>query len=304
MKKNKARPYGRKKCVIVGLGEILWDVFPDGRRLGGAPANFAFYANSLGEDGVIVSRVGKDKDGEQILSRLLSAGLDARYIDVDNARPTGSVTVFSDERGLPRFIIHEERAWDYLEMNPRLEALAASADAVCFGSLGQRSPASREAVRTFLRFTRGDCLRIFDLNLRSPHFSPESIDHLLKKSNVLKLNDEEIQNAARLLGLPGGEDGIAAALLAAYPLDLVVLTRGEKGSRVFSRKETVDSPAARVEVLDTVGAGDAFAAVVTVGLLRKKPLQHINGVANQVAGFVCSQRGAWAELPENLVRSL
>jgi fructokinase len=304
MKKGEDKSCGRKKFVIVGLGEILWDVFPDGRKLGGAPANFAFYARGLGEDGIIASRVGKDKDGEEILSRLHPAGLDTRYIDVDSAHPTGSVTVFSDEQGLPRFTIHEERAWDFLEMNPRLESLAAAADAVCYGSLGQRSPVSRKAILGFLECTRRDCLRIFDLNLRPPHFSPESIGHLLNKSRVLKLNDEEIQIVGPLLAVTGGDDEIAAAFLAAYPLDFVVLTRGEGGGRIYSGDETIDSPAVRVEVADTVGAGDAFAAVVAVGLLRNRPLRHICAVANQIAGFVCGQRGAWAELPESLVKSL
>jgi fructokinase len=304
MRKNGARPGGRKKFVIVGLGEILWDVFPEARRMGGAPANFAFYAKNLGEEGIIVSRVGKDKDGEMIFARLRSAGLDRQYIDVDKIHPTGSVTVFSDDRGLPRFTIHEGRAWDYLEMNPGLEALAAIADAVCYGSLGQRSPVSRKAIRSFLEGTRPDCLRVFDLNLRLPYFSSESIAALLKKTRILKLNDEEIRSAARLLGLPGGEKEIVSALFAAYPLDLIVLTHGEQGSRILSRDETVESPAVRVEVVDTVGAGDAFTAVAAVGLLRKKALPHINTIANEVAGFVCSRPGAWAELPENLVRSL
>lgn len=304
MKKDEALLQGRKRFVIVGLGEILWDVFPDGRKLGGAPANFAFYAKSLGEEGIIVSRVGRDKEGEEILGRLDSAGLDPQFIDVDNIHSTGTVTVFADERGLPRFTIHEERAWDYLEMNPALEALAAGADAVCYGSLGQRSPTSRKTILNFLDRTRRDCLRIFDLNLRPPYFSSESIDNLLKKSRILKLNDEEIQIAAQFLGMPGREDEIAAAVLAAYSLDLVVLTRGGEGSRIYSRGETFESPAVRVEVVDTVGAGDAFSAVVTVGLLRDKPFEQINAVANQVAGFVCSRRGAWTKLPTSLIERL
>ena len=304
MVEKEARPGDRKKFVIVGLGEILWDVFPEGRKLGGAPANFAFYAKSLGEDGTIVSRVGKDEEGVDILARLHSAGLDTSWIEVDHVHPTGSVTVFSDEQGLPRFTIHEERAWDYLTMNPGLEALAARADAVCYGSLGQRSAVSRESILSFLDNMRPDCLRIFDLNLRPPHIDPERIDHLLKKSRVLKLNEEELHEAAQFLKIPGDEDDAAAALLANYPLELVVLTRGERGSRIFGRDETVESAAVQAEVVDTVGAGDAFTAVVAVGRLRNRPLGHINDVANQVAGFVCSRRGAWAELPESLIKSL
>ena len=304
MAEKEARPGDRKKFVIVGLGEVLWDVFSDGRRLGGAPANFGFYANGLGEDGIIVSRVGKDREGVDILARIQSAGLDTRWIEVDHVHPTGSVTVFSDERGLPRFTIHEERAWDFLTMNPGLEALAVRTDAVCYGSLGQRSATSREAILSFLEKTRPDCLRILDLNLRPPFIDPERIDYLLKRSRILKLNEEEIRKAAQYLGMPGGGDDVAAALLANYPLELVVLTRGERGSRVFGRDETVESPAAQVEVVDTVGAGDAFTAVVAVGRLRNKSLELINEVANRVAGFVCSRRGAWAELPESLVESL
>lgn len=304
MVEKEARPGNGKKFVIVGLGEILWDVFPEGRKLGGAPANFAFYTKSLGEDGTIVSRVGKDKEGVDILTRIQSARLDTRWIEVDHVHPTGSVTVFSDETGLPRFTIHEERAWDFLMMNSGLEALASRADAVCYGSLGQRSTASREAILSFLEKTRPDCLRILDLNLRPPYIDPERIDYLLKKSRILKLNEEEMKKAALFLGMPGHDDDVAATLLANYPLELVVLTRGERGSRIFGRDETVESPAVQTEIADTVGAGDAFAAVVAVGRLRNRPLGHISDVANRVAGFVCSRRGAWAELPEGLIERL
>ena len=304
MMQSEARPRGRKKFVLIGLGEILWDIFPEERKMGGAPANFAFYAKNLGENGIIVSRVGKDRDGDEILSRLRSAELETRYISFDKNHPTGTVTVSLDLRGIPCFTIHEGRAWEYLEMNRGLEALAARADAVCYGSLGQRSPVSRATVCRFLDGTRRECLRIFDLNLRPPHYTRESIVDLLRRSRILKLNEDEIKSASQLLRISGRENEVAAALLSAYPLELVVLTRGERGSLIFSHNETVESPAARVEVADTVGAGDAFTAVVAVGLLRKRSLRHINTVANQVAAFVCAQHGAWAKLPDGLINSL
>ena len=285
--------------MVVGIGEILWDIFPEGRRLGGAPANFSFHAQSLGAQGVIVSRVGNDLPGYEILRKLKSARLDPGYISVDSNHPTGQVTVSLDGQGIPSFIIHEQAAWDYLEFTPELEALAQKADAVCYGSLGQRSSVSGETIRQFLKKTMPDCIRVLDINLRHPFIDEDHIRHLLQCSHVLKLNTEELKALSKMLSLEGAESEILASLLRRFPLTLVALTKGELGSRLYAWEEDSIQSGFPVEVVDTVGAGDAFTAALVIGLLKRKPLSRINYTANKIASFVCAHQGAWVEYPKS-----
>ena len=291
-----------KTYTIVGLGEILWDMLPAGKQLGGAPANFAYHAQALGAEGVVVSCIGDDDLGREILSQLDGLGLDCQYIAVDKANRTGTVTVKLDANGVPDFTIHENVAWDFIPLSAPLLELAARADAVCFGSLCQRSDVSRDTVRRFLEKTKPDCLRIFDINIRQSYYSKDIIGAMLDTSNVLKLNDDELPLVGELLDIKGSESEILAELAARYELRLIVLTKGADGSRLYGPDGDSESKGVPPEkIADTVGAGDAFTAAVAVGLLNGNGLEQINAHANRVASFVCSQHGATPKLPDDMV---
>lgn len=290
--------------LVVGLGEVLWDLLPAGRQLGGAPANVAFHAAALGARAAVVSRVGRDADGRAILARLARLGLDRRHVTTDPAHPTGVVEIEVDRRGKPRYSIREGVAWDHILFTPALAGLAARADAVCFGTLAQRAPASRASLQRFLRATRPDCLRLLDLNLRQSYFSAALVRRLLGLSTVLKLNDEELPVLGRLLGLGGPGRTLPDRILTAFNLDLLALTRGRRGSLLRSRSERHEEPVHPAVVMDTVGAGDSFSAVLALGLLQGWPLARINRAANRLAAFVCSRRGATPALPAPLVRAI
>lgn len=293
---------GERKFILVGLGEILWDMLPDGRQLGGAPANFAYHAQALGGQCVVVSCVGDDESGNEILSRLEELGLDCKYIAVDKQHPTGTVTVELDEDGKPDYTIHENVAWDFIPSDPGFSDLASQADAVCFGSLCQRSHVSRNTIRDFLRFTKPDCIRVFDINLRQSYFNKEIVHTMLQLSNVLKLNDEELPVVADLLDLTGSENDILLQLTKEYGLRMVTLTRGANGSRLYAHGQNSEHKGFSTEVADTVGAGDSFAAAIALGLLHGRTFDEINEFANLVASFVCSRSGATPKLPDALVR--
>jgi fructokinase len=286
--------------LVVGIGELLWDLLPDGRQMGGAPANFAFHAQALGASSAIVSAVGDDRSGREILEELGRRGLERSGIAVVSGAPTGTVTVALDAGGIPHYTIHEGVAWDVLPWTAGLGDLAARADAVCFGSLAQRSPVSRATIGAFLDATGPDCLRVLDLNLRQAYFSRETVHGLLGRATVLKLNDDELATVAGMLSFPGPESRVLAALLEAYPLSLIALTKGPSGSRLFGRGVDIIDPGHPIETADTVGAGDAFTAALVAGMLRRKGWEEIGERANRVAAFVCSRKGAWPDLPAEL----
>jgi len=297
---GQAGPGACSQPLVVGIGEILWDILPDGRQLGGAPANFAFHARALGAASVIVSAVGDDPAGREILAQIRSRGLDASGIATVSSAPTGTVTVALDAGGIPHYTIHEGVAWDVIPWTAGLRDIAARADAVCFGSLAQRSPVSRATIGAFLDATWPDCLRVLDLNLRQSYFSRDIVVGLLGRATVLKLNDEELATVAGMLSLPGPETRVLAALLGAYPLTLIALTKGPMGSRFFGSGVDLSHPGFCVETEDTVGAGDAFTATLVAGLLKKKNWEEIGERANRIAGYVCSRKGAWPDLPAEL----
>jgi len=292
--------------VAVGLGEVLWDLLPGGPQMGGAPANFAFHARALGAEGLLVSQVGDDALGQQILDRLRAAGVDASHVTVDAEHPTGTVTVELGADGVPAFTIHEDVAWDFVPWSPDLEVLVDRCDALCLGSLAQRSPVTRRTARQALARVPAGCLRVFDVNLRQSFYDRETLDVLLASADIIKLNDDELAILARLLGLAGDENGQLADLLARHPIQVVALTRGPRGSLLLHRGgERSDHPGiAGVRIADTVGAGDAFTAALVMGLLRERPLDAINDAANRIAAHVCEQAGGMPELPEALRRLL
>jgi fructokinase len=285
---------------LVAIGEVLFDLLPSGRQLGGAPANFACHAHALGADARLVTRVGADALGREVRERLRRLGLPTDTVAVDAGTTTGTVSVELDTGGQPRFTIHEDVAWDRLTADAAALAAVAEADAVCFGSLAQRSEPARHAVRTLVTATRPDALRIFDVNLRPPLVRRDVLEGSLALANVLKLNDQELPVLAELFGLPGGVEESVAELARRYRLSLVALTRGGCGSLLFAGGQWSDHPGLPAAVCDTVGAGDSFTAALAVGFLAGWPLDAINRRANEVAAFVCTQPGATPALPEAL----
>jgi fructokinase len=283
----------KRTPVVVGLGEVLWDFLPSGRQLGGAPANFAYIASVLGCESTVASRVGADELGREAIAKLSALGVSSNYVQMDPLHPTGRVLVEIDQQGQPKFEIVESVAWDSLEWSDRWQKLAQIADAVCFGSLAQRSPQSRDTIRKFLRETRQESTRVFDVNLRQSFYSAEVISESLKMASIAKFNHDELPIIANLLGIESANDELAARkLLNAYSLDLVCITRGANGSLLVNWSESNEHPGLVVEVADTVGAGDAFTAGLVHGYHRGASLQAMNELANRMGAWVSSQRGS------------
>ena len=282
-----------KRHIVVGLGELLWDLFPAGQQLGGAPANFAYITSLLGDEGIPASRLGRDSLGLDAIHRLGELGLFTEFIQKDTDHPTGTVKVEVDRTGQPRFEISESVAWDFLEWTPQWQNLAQQADAVCFGSLAQRSEQSRTTIRRFLAASRKDAVRIFDVNLRQNFYTVEILAESMKLATVVKLNHEELPIIMRSFELENrGEEDSARQLLSSHELKLVCVTRGNAGSLLVSANERSEHPGFKVKVADTVGAGDAFTAALVHGYLRGTPLAQINDSANRVGAWVASQSGA------------
>jgi fructokinase len=290
----------KDRSLIVGLGEVLWDVFPDEARFGGAPANFASHAAMLGAEAYIVSQVGDDDLGRRAITALAEHGAHTDLVAVSREQPTGIVEVKVDSAGQPRYTIAGNVAWDFIGWIHALESLAARADAVCFGTLAQRSETSRATIRRFAAATQRDCLRLFDVNLRQNFYSDDIVRESLEMANAVKLNDEELKTVSTIFGLGGDERKQLTQLLERYNLELVALTKGAGGAVLFNGKSFAECAAEQVAVKDTVGAGDAFAAAVALGWLRRAPLDVICQHACRVAAFVCSQAGAVPPLPEEL----
>ncbi len=285
---------------VVGIGEVLWDLLPAGKKLGGAPANFAYHAQNLGAAGSVVSAVGDDALGEELLLHLSSIGLTHDYISVEKKYPTGTVDVKLGSDGSPQYVIHTNVAWDFLPFNEKLRRLASGASAVCFGTLAQRSEAARKAIQAFLRATPTNCLRIFDINLRQRFYDAGIIRNTLRFANCLKLNQDELPEVADMLALSGSEDKILRTLIEQFDLLIIALTKGENGSRLFSKKYDSFLKTPEVEVVDSVGAGDAFTAALAMGLLQRLPVEVIHRNATRLAAFVCTQNGAMPVFTEEL----
>ena len=275
--------------AIIGLGEILWDLLPTGKSLGGAPFNFTFHCHQLGQPAIMVSRVGRDERGAEIRAALRGLGLRDDFVQDDAEHPTGTVGVEVDERGQPTFTIHEG-AWDHLAWDDRLAALAGQAVVVCFGSLIQRQATARATVRRVLSAARNS-ICIFDVNLRQDHHSREVLEESLEASRWAKLNDVELVVLRDLFGLKGGESSLVAELRRRFDLELVALTRGEKGCLVQTADEEVVVPGLPVAVVDTVGAGDAFAAGLVCAVLEGREVADAARFANRLAARVAASRG-------------
>src|ERR1017187_6607394 len=315
---------------VIGVGEVLWDLLQTGPQMGGAPANFAYHAHALGANSQVITRVGEDDLGHEIIRRFQGMALPSDNVQVDAVAPTGTATVSLIDDGLAHFTIQDNVAWDFLAATPEALAAACQADAICFGSLAQRSQTSRNTIQQLIAAAPAQALRVFDINLRQHYYSRDLIEHSLHLANVLKLNDDELPALAAMFNLagscgadtlvrvfaakqPSARTGVSAphehqieCLARAFNLKLVALTRGPHGSLLYQQKGGVerwsDCASRPVQVVDTVGAGDSFTAALVLGLLQKMDLDEVNSLANEVARYVCSQAGATPPMPQEFAQ--
>jgi fructokinase len=285
---------------IVSLGEVLWDLLPSGPQLGGAPANFACHIHSLGANASLVSRVGQDRLGDEALRLLQARGLDLACVTRDPQRPTGTVMVEVGADGQPRFEIVEHVAWDAINATDDPLNRVRNADAICFGSLAQRSPEAGRAIRQLVAAASPDALRIFDINLRAPFYTDEVILQSLELADVLKLNEAELPVLATQFDLHGSVEEQLETLARQFDLDVIALTLGAAGSRLLRNGEWSAEPGRVIAVKDAVGAGDAYTAALVMGLLLNWPTPKLLSAATDIAASVCTQSGATPELPANL----
>jgi fructokinase len=285
---------------VIGIGEILWDLLPEGKQLGGAPANFAYHAQQLGLQSSIISAVGKDNLGEEILQNIDNADIISFIDKID--RPTGTVSVQLDKNGIPKYIIHENVAWDFISPSERALEFAKRSNAVCFGSLAQRSETSYYSIQEILNMMPVDALKVFDINMRQHFYNEEIIYNSLEKANILKINEDEILVFADMFNISGDEKEIIHHIIHKHHLKLLALTKGDKGSWLVSSMEEsyLDTPG--VPVADTVGAGDSFTAAMVAGLLKGNPLKEVHQKAVDISAYVCTQQGATPLLPDHLKR--
>ena len=284
---------------VIGIGEALWDMLPEGKKLGGAPANFAYHASQFGLEGLAVSAIGQDKLGEEIVEALEEHHLPYHLDRVDY--PTGTVQVTLDSRGVPQYEIKTGVAWDNIPYTRELAQLALQCQAVCFGSLAQRSPVSRESIGLFLDAVPKDCLKVFDINLRQDFYDKEVLEASFRRCDILKINDEELVVMARMFNLPGlALEEKCRYLIKEYDLKMLILTCGVNGSYVFYEvgMSFLDTP--KVKVADTVGAGDSFTGAFVGSLLTGKTVTQAHETAVKVSAFVCTQSGAMPIVPDNL----
>ena len=294
-----------QKRYVVGLGEVLWDVLPEGKKLGGAPANFAYHAGQfLGSDNTIaVSALGNDKLGDETIEALKEHGLNDLLPRVPY--PTGTVQVQLDEQGIPTYDIKANVAWDNIPFDEDIAAIARNCRAVCFGSLAQRNVVSRETIHKFLDATPADCVKIFDINLRQQFYTKEIIKESLLRCNILKINDEELVLIGRMFGYPGLDiENKCWLILGKYNLDMLVLTCGTNGSYVFTPGQMSFQATPKVEVADTVGAGDSFTGSFCAAILSGKPVTEAHQLAVEVSAFVCTQNGAMPEMKPELLAKM
>jgi fructokinase len=298
--------------LILGIGELLWDVLPEGMRLGGAPANFAVMAGRLGDHSAILSSIGRDDLGRQAVDRLNAMPVETGFLEVDPAHETGRVTV-SITDGEPHYTIHEPAAWDFLNLTDEWVQLVSRADALCFGSLAQRNQHSRQTIQTLVAESSASCIRIFDVNLRPPFYSAEVLEESLQLATVVKMNEAEVPQVLDLLDLASnhipasggpqtGADLLRSAadrLFEAFPtLELAAITRGNSGSLLATRDEWNVHPGFPVKIADGIGAGDAFTAAITHYMLRGADLATLNEAGNRWGGWMASQSGAMPALPD------
>ncbi len=286
----------KKKPIVAGIGELLWDILPTGKQVGGAPCNFAYHVMQAGCESIVISAVGNDKSGEELLTALKTLKINCEYVQLNNF-PTGTVTVTLNEKGQPKYVIHENVAWDNTVFNSQILSILNDFDAVCFGSLGQRSPVSANTIQELLKAVKPECLKVFDINLRQHFYSSEILLQSLQFADILKLNDEELPVLVTFFGITGDLKNQLRQIITRFDLRYVVYTMGEKGSIIMGDSEYSFLESPKIEVADTVGAGDSFTAVIVAGLLKKISLHEIHAKATSTAAYICTQKGATPKIP-------
>ena len=289
---------------IVGIGEALWDMLPEGRKIGGAPANFTYHVSQFGLDAVAVSAVGNDELGAEIRQTFEEKDLQTQLATVPY--PTGTVAVTLDAKGIPQYEICEGVAWDNIPFSPELEALARNTIAVCYGTLAQRNSVSRKTIESFIAAMPADGIKICDINLRGTFYNKEVLESSMRACDILKINDEEIDEVSRLLGAEFPTQRMAALnLMSRYEVDILILTCGTNGSYIYSMDGTESFlPTPKVKVADTVGAGDSFTGAFIAALLCGKDIKKAHALAVEVSAYVCTQNGAMPELPDEIIDKL
>ena len=281
----------KQKPIVAGIGELLWDILPSGKQVGGAPCNFAFHSMQAGCESFLISAVGNDLTGNDLLTTLDGLNINCEFIQRNNF-PTGTVSVTLNENGQPQYKIHENVAWDNTVFNEKIESKTRDLDAVCFGSLGQRNPVSATTVQRLLSTVKPGCLKVFDINLRQHFYSFEIINKSLEFADILKLNDEELPVLSSLYNIAGDVKSKLNEVLRIFNLKYIVYTMGEKGSLILGENQYSFLESSKVVVADTVGAGDSFTAVLVSGILNNIPLNEIHKAATRTAAYVCTQKGA------------
>lgn len=287
-----------KKYTVIGIGEVLWDLLPDGKMLGGAPINFAYHASQLGAIGVAISSVGKDELGSEIMKSVDTKGV-VNCISV-NKYPTGTVGVILKD-GIADYTIYENVAWDFIELSIGSTIMLQQADAICFGTLAQRNKVSHNAIMSALKLVPEKCLKVYDINLRQKYYSADLISKSLFSSNVFKINDDEIELFKHLYKMDGNEVELSQKIMKTYSIEYLALTKGDKGSYLFWKDEISFMPTPVVDVEDTIGAGDSFTSALVIGILNNWSLKEIHRKAVEISAFVCTQKGATPTLSKNLL---
>lgn len=288
--------------VVVGMGEALWDVLPEGKKIGGAPANFAYHVSQFGLDSCAVSAIGDDALGIELLENFNKKGV--KHLIETVPYPTGTVQVEIDQAGIPQYEIKENEAWDNIPYTAKLESLAERTRAVCFGSLAQRNVVSRSTINRFLDAMPQDDERliVFDVNLRQGFYNKDILCNSMKRCNILKINDEELVTVSRMFGYPGIDlQDKCWILLGKYNLKMLILTCGINGSYVFTPGNVSFQPTPKVEVADTVGAGDSFTAAFIANILKGRSVADAHKKAVETSAFVCTQKGAMPTLPAEII---
>ncbi|WP_281616371.1 carbohydrate kinase [Flammeovirga sp. SubArs3] len=281
----------KKGLNIFGIGEALYDIFPEGKQLGGAPINFAYHAKQLEANGQIITSIGDDQIGKDLVNEINNLGI-RNFISYSEF-PTGTVAVTVDDKGVPSYEICEPVAWDEIKINKETEEALVNADALCFGTLAQRNDVSRKAIEQVLNTVPKECIKVFDINLRQHYYNKDCIESSLNQCNVLKINEEEVLVVAELLDVNLlDEEQFCHHLIERFSIDMVALTKGEEGSYLVTKNETSYLSTPKVNVVDTVGAGDSFTARLVIGILNNEPIIETHQKAVELSAYVCTQKGA------------